>query len=59
MMCQFSNKSVNFKELINHKWKNNLHIWKIYPEEITDLVADIMKNSKLEVIVPSKSSVAF
>ena len=49
MICEFSNKNLTFKEVIENQWNFNANIWKVYAEEVVELVEEIKENSKIEV----------
>lgn len=49
MICEFSNKGLTFKDLIEKKWNYDSKIWKIYADEVLELVEEIKENSKIEV----------
>lgn len=38
MVCDFSNKSITFRQLIENKWNFDKNVWKIFSEEVEDLV---------------------
>ena len=47
MICEFSNKGISFKDLVGKKWDYDSKIWKIYADEVLELVEEIKENLKI------------